>query len=348
MHREAFKSEILFRNEVAFYTRVIPLFQKFQESKRHSISKFFQAVPKCYLAENDTIILEDLCEQGYCMADRKLGLNYEQMVSVLSELAQFHAISLALKISNPEEFYSLIGDKYGIHEGLFLKEHEEWYRGYYKQAIQNAVEMVSSELNKHVNRDRYLTKFRNFVEDNFFAKMVHLVSYTEPLSVFCHGDCWTNNILFKQTDNSELQKVCFIDFQLCRYGSLALDLVNLIYCCTTRKLRDTSLPVLLKKYHSVLHKSMVDLLQNSKHANHELVNKTYLFDLLKAEFKRCSLFGLGLAIDMIPISTCDSEDAPDMYEEEDKTLAFVPLSYNEECKTKMTNLVCEFVDNGLL
>lgn len=77
------------------------------------------------------------------MADRKQGLNFVQMVSVLNELAHFHAISLALKITNPSEFYSLIGDKYGIHEGLFVKENEEWYREYYRQAIKNALEMVN-------------------------------------------------------------------------------------------------------------------------------------------------------------------------------------------------------------
>lgn len=178
--------------------------------------------------------------------------------------------------------------------------------------------------------------------------MVQLVSYTEPLSVFCHGDCWTNNILFKSTEESEFLEVCFIDFQLCRYGSLALDLCNLIYCCTTKKLRDASLQILLKKYHNTLHKTLTELLHNTKYSTNELTNKQYLFDLLKTEFKRCSLFGLGLAIDMLPISTCDSEEAPDMYESEAESLAHKPYSYNEACKTKMANLVCELVDNGIL
>lgn len=89
-------------------------------------------------------------------------------------------------------------------------------------------------------------------------------------------------------------------------------------------------------------------LHNTKFVTHELANKIYLYDLLVSEFKRCSLFGLGLAVDMIPISTCDSNEAPDMYEEETEASAHIPYSYNEACKTKMTNLVCELVDNGIL
>ncbi|CAG2056545.1 unnamed protein product [Timema podura] len=34
---------------------------------------------------------------------------------------------------------------------------------------------------------------------------------------------------------------------------------------------------------------------------------------LREEMHRCGKFGLGLALDMIPISTCDSDQAPDLY-----------------------------------
>lgn len=36
---------------------------------------------------------------------------------------------------------------------------------------------------------------------------------------------------------------------------------------------------------------------------------------INEDFHRCGKFGLGLALDMIPISTCDSDQAPDVYQE---------------------------------
>ncbi|KAJ8874248.1 hypothetical protein PR048_025091 [Dryococelus australis] len=72
---------------------------------------------------------------------------------------------------------------------------------------------------------------------------------------------------------------------------------------------------------------------------------------------RCGRYALGLALDMIPISTCDSEQAPDMYVtcREDATLLnqescdviSTPLwTSNEQCRRKMTDLVQELIEKG--
>ncbi|XP_049817785.1 uncharacterized protein LOC109602607 [Aethina tumida] len=350
VRREAFKSEKLFRNEVAFYTKVLPLFQKFQDEKKSVLPVTFNATPTCYYAKDNLIVLEDLKSIGYEMADRKVGLNFKQITAVLDELANFHAISLAIKILHPQEFYMLLNAQDGISEGLFIKENEEWYRDYYKQAIQNVLDMASKKLSKLELGTTILNKFANFANDSFFQKMIDLVTDTGPLSVLCHGDCWTNNILFK-TDETKNIQVCFIDFQLCRHGSIALDLANLIYCCTTRNLRDLRLNEMLKRYHSICFSSLSILLQNTPCEDHKLNNKEYTYQLLMSEFRKFALFGMGLAIDIIPISTCDSEEAPDMYENEeieDSNFLIPTITTNELCSTKMVNLICELFDNGIL
>lgn len=61
--------------------------------------------------------------------------------------------------------------------------------------------MVEEELKTSPDRDVYLTKFKEFCdEETFFQKMVELVTPQEPLAVICHGDCWTNNFLFRYAD----------------------------------------------------------------------------------------------------------------------------------------------------
>lgn len=42
----------------------------------------FSSVPKCHLAKDDLIVLEDLKARGFIMPDRKTGLNCEQCGAV--------------------------------------------------------------------------------------------------------------------------------------------------------------------------------------------------------------------------------------------------------------------------
>lgn len=91
-HREYYKSELLFRNEVAFYNHVWPAFQELQKNGR----KVFGGVADVYIAQSDLIAMEDLKRKGYVMADRRKGLEIERLKLVLEALAGFHALSLTL------------------------------------------------------------------------------------------------------------------------------------------------------------------------------------------------------------------------------------------------------------
>lgn len=70
--------------------------------------------------------------------------------------------------------------------------------------------MVEEELQDSSDREKYLVPFKRFCnEDTFFQSMVEMVAPREPLAVICHGDCWTNNMLFKFTDG-DLAEVILI------------------------------------------------------------------------------------------------------------------------------------------
>lgn len=115
--REAYKSDALFCNEVAFYTKIIPALLTFQDQHMENIAEPFGAIPLCFVARNDVLLLEDLQCRGFSMADRKLGLSTDQCRAVLIELARLHALSLAMKQQQPEEFYELLNLQDGISEG---------------------------------------------------------------------------------------------------------------------------------------------------------------------------------------------------------------------------------------
>ncbi|XP_015108393.1 uncharacterized protein LOC107035483 isoform X2 [Diachasma alloeum] len=273
-HREYYKSELLFRNEVAFYNHVWPAFEELQKDGRG----VFGGVAKVFIAQSDLIAMEDLKRKGYVMADRRKGLGIDRLKLVLKALAGFHALSLTL-------------------------------------------------------RD---------------LRMCELASTRGPLTVFCHGDCWTNNFLFCDQLASNAEPVYLVDFQLTRVGSLALDLVNLLYLCTSAEVRRTQMTSLLRHYHSNLMSAL-----NTLNTGNEDKDSSVMWDLLNDEMRRCARFGLGLAIDMIPITTCDSNQAPDLYEgecdgnEEGHGIRAPPLG-GTQCARLMTDLVLEFIHESAL
>lgn len=61
-----------------------------------------------------------------------------------------------------------------------------------------------------------------------------------------------------------LQAVCLVDFQLTRVGSLALDLSNLLYCCTSGEIRRAHMTELLGHYHGHLMDALQTLAPNQQ------------------------------------------------------------------------------------
>ncbi|XP_053669419.1 uncharacterized protein LOC128719807 [Anopheles marshallii] len=359
--REAFKSEALFRNEVVFYNTIMPEYIDFQRRQLDAVvgpavgtngkepnsavldgNGIFQAIPQCYLARDDLLVLEDLRVRSFTMPDRQAGLGPKQLEAVLVELAQFHAVSLAYKQRHPTEFQKLINS---LEEGIFSQANAEWYRKYYDVLTRNAIQMVRQTVPE---KKEHLAKLEGFLS-NCFGHLVDLVNRQSELSVICHGDCWTNNILFRYADDGAIAETCLVDFQLIRHGSLALDLAYLIYCCTDGSLRKKNLQHWLQTYHHQLVRSLRllvgDLFDNV------FGSEKRLWELINDEFKVCARFGLGTAMDMLPISTCSSEEAPDLYTSDTDTAATPPelnVPPNELCRQKMTMLVLELIDGGML
>ncbi|XP_013173287.1 PREDICTED: uncharacterized protein LOC106121991 [Papilio xuthus] len=352
LRREAFKSDELFCNEVAFYNKIWPTLAKFQ-SQWDKVNHPFKAIPKCYLAQNDLVILKDLKQLGFVMPDRRQGLTIEQCYFVLKHLSHFHALSMAMKCHNPEGFYELLNIQDGISEVFFVPENVDYYRSYYTEAIQNAIAMVEEELRDSEDKELYLEKFREFgSEETFFQTMMELAAPREPLAVICHGDCWTNNLLFRFV-NGDIAEMYMVDFQLARYASPALDLVYVMYLCLGREQRAAHLPSLLEYYTDELHARLADM-SDEDSSFHTTLNRDALFEIVQDEFKRCSQFGLGIALDMYPIMTCDSDEAPNLYQTKESEVCsshecVKPVwTSNAACRKKMTDLVQELVDGGLL
>ncbi|XP_067645406.1 uncharacterized protein [Eurosta solidaginis] len=346
--REAYKSDKLFGTEVLFYTKILPELLRFQAAKTDTI---FCAAPKCFYTRDDLLIMEDLKTRGFQMPDRQKGLTIEEMYLVLKEVAQFHALSLSYKFENPTQFEKL---RTLITEGIFCSSNTNWYKNYYERLTKDAIKMVSDVLSEE---SKYLDAMKKFAgSTSFFSQMIHIASSESLLSAICHGDCWVNNFLYRyecaggKTDQKRAVEVCLVDFQLIRYSSIALDIANLLFCCTTKMMRDEYLDEFITLYTTEVFRWLKILCTKIPEACDSAEKFSNLF---REDLKAYGRFALGIAMDIIPISTCSSDQAPDMYlnTHPDDLEAGAPILNfppNDLCRQNMSDIVIDMVDGGLL
>uniref|UniRef100_A0A1B0DI70 CHK kinase-like domain-containing protein n=1 Tax=Phlebotomus papatasi TaxID=29031 RepID=A0A1B0DI70_PHLPP len=107
--RKTFRSAAFFKNEITFYEDIIPAFEDFQA--RRSPKKPFIEYPRCYSSfcdgNHDYVALDDLSKYGFVSADRQNGMDFEHCRLALESLGRLHALSLAMKDQEPENFAKL-------------------------------------------------------------------------------------------------------------------------------------------------------------------------------------------------------------------------------------------------
>lgn len=140
LRREQFQTTNIFTREIVMYNEVLPALAKFQKSKGIKEDEGFFNFPKCYVAafeEGTTealLIMEDLREQGYGMANKFQSLDFPHARLVMEGLGRLHALSFALKMQDPEllEKYKF---KDILTEMLGKSEIVQMWHNYFDQAI---------------------------------------------------------------------------------------------------------------------------------------------------------------------------------------------------------------------
>lgn len=189
MRQELFRE--LHKREVKAYADVI---SKFQSLQMRLSAEDRLAVPVCILSDtekgNEVLILEDLLSDGY-EHDSNLAklqnLDNRQVGAILSELAKFHALSVVLENTDQVGF-SVLKDEFEdvlFHESFLNKSK---LKDYYFESYETSVNLIIDVDAKNkllAEKDKILDLLRSFTRPRNF-------------NVFCHGDCWVNNIMFKR------------------------------------------------------------------------------------------------------------------------------------------------------
>lgn len=189
--------------------------------------------------------MEDLRAGDFAMIDlRTEKLTADHVNLVMSALGKMHALSFAIQDQQPEKFKEITSN---LGETLIRRE-----CNYLNGCMANSRKVLDTV--RTIEGKRIAEKIKALYSNNFLKSMIEMVDSTqaEPYAVISHGDCWSNNTMFRLDAQRNPIEVQLLDFQIARYASPALEIVYYIFFCTDKQLRDQYYDSFLKVYHSSL------------------------------------------------------------------------------------------------
>lgn len=193
--QDNFQSATIFEREANFYKIIAPKFLEFQKKRGLTDDQIFSTYPKCFYAKCDRktdefiLIFEDLRDLGYDMLPRDQPSPLENVKMVLRELAKYHAVSIVMKDQDPELFKEFRKIKCLVAEYM---ESEDM------RATMKAIFIRTRDLlDNPVHKEIYDNISKNFLK--YYLTSIIDEEPFEKLGVLVHGDCWTNNFMFKMS-----------------------------------------------------------------------------------------------------------------------------------------------------
>lgn len=256
--REVFHINITFNKEVRAYKLVSPEFERLQKEKNIPDTERLEVFPKFYGArtnwqgdensdadESAVLLLENLKVSGYRTRDRRKGLNLKHVEAVLTQLARFHALSVALKLLKPQVFRDTV-----------LKACEQFDTSIVKAEndIENWVNATVGFVKNTPECVPYLSKIEAAFRKDMNGRLETSPPPKEPFATLVHNDFWVNNMMFKyNTGDADFEapaKIKFVDFQITVYDSPVRDLLFFIFTSAEDGIVNKHFDHLIRHYHS--------------------------------------------------------------------------------------------------
>ncbi|XP_057667636.1 uncharacterized protein LOC130900782 [Diorhabda carinulata] len=255
----------IFKNEILFYTTVIPTIRQF--AKEHGLQDK-DVFPELIAArlnldhtdkpdENAVLILENLVEKGYTNTDRHKSFDLDGVKLILSDLAVFHAIPLAMKIQNPKLFEENIIKNCGLPPPPGKRDDEMNPSSQSqppkndKMKPPNLLPLFIEVAKEDIFCRNYIDKLEKFMADmekKMHEKFRTKPDYSSPFVTLCHNDMWVNNTM-QLSEQGKFVKNKFVDFQMCNVNELFSDLIFFLFSSVDLITLENHLDYLIMFYH---------------------------------------------------------------------------------------------------
>lgn len=296
--------------------------QKEYIAYREFLPDIYKVLPKTevftakllYTPDSHTLVLKDLKDEGFVMADRLKQLDFQHCLVCFKTLAKFHAASVTVVNNNPE-FIKTLGK-----EPLYSRQGGEMYQKT-KDITKNMVQIFIKAVKEWEGFEDFEEKSRRVWE----TEDDDLCNVFEPrkdlLNVMNHGDLWTNNMMFKYDSDGNIVDIRLLDFQMCRYGTPATDLLYFLFTSAREEVRESRLDELLTAYLTTLN-SVLEQTDCEERLTREQ---------LDAELKRCQSYVFCIAYNMLTAILGDPDDLINLDEMTEESLLSVENNPFEKC-----------------
>lgn len=262
------QSYLQFQNEIYMYDTVLPYFKSYliDKSINFDLSEW---TPITYLSTymqneesmSETILVQENIQKNDFYIEPELYLTQDHFDIMIECLAQFHALSLALKIENNQRFMNVVGE---IKPLCFEQPNgsPSLYDVLHDISTNRLFNNIFKQIDQHTQYDVQFIQDINRLKEIVGDKPVKLLDrfrQIDDFAVITHGDYHRNNLLFRKINN-RVANMKMIDFQQVRYGSPCLDLSFFMYLNISCELRPHLWDRILQKYHQQFIKHTAEIL----------------------------------------------------------------------------------------
>lgn len=213
-----FAVEVFGKEGFAVQTKEMEMYQRFVPAAKKilaTVNEDTNIFPAAAAIDNEleVIVLEDLAEAKYILADRFTGLDMKHILMVVRKLARMHAASVVIHQKDPTAYRN-------FDAGMFSSKYSvcnEMFESFCKAFVDELTAWEGFEYYAEK-----VSKLRPSMVKNAIKCFEHVDG---DFLVLTHGDLWINNIMFKYNEQGEPVDCVLIDLQLVSHASPAVDLL---------------------------------------------------------------------------------------------------------------------------
>jgi len=314
----------------------------------------------CKPPEIGILILENIkFRQGasYKMYNKIKPMDLNHVNLVMTELANFHGLWLRYKFASQkgqlDGLEAASGDNPGVKHlpwAIFERRHNTQKRmpkvvyTQLKKVAQRTVLRILSQCGE--SEAENAQKCRRFFDRTATRWLnEYMREEAKPVYTLCHGDFWSNNILFTyDNDKDQPSSLVIIDYQLINVGSPHYDLVYFLYLNTDKEFRDKHLQTCLKLYYD-------------RFATYFDDNLTYSYQDFLDDFQRFKAIGFTTACSVMPNILSDNKvdiqgnpitAFAELQRKQEEDMDDEHSECGQEIKRRIIDLVHEMAHDGVI
>lgn len=180
----------VFHNEINFYQNIYPEYLKLE--KEHGLTEAVQIVPR-FLAKSDSqleemLVLENLKKSGFDVISKQSLLDKDHVTLIFETYGRLHAYSYVLRDQNPEKHAKMASSLHNIYKELL--------QTIFAEGITEIVKILEKVLTPGED-DKIIEKFQSYLGEGCLKLFLESVTEIDDYCCLIHGDCWSNNMMFK-------------------------------------------------------------------------------------------------------------------------------------------------------